>query len=432
VPEKRLSSLFDLPRPSPAIKKDATASTGVMSPATKDLGLFAEAEIAVGEELPTPSTGYAVAKDAPPQGEQMPSSSISKAPQQIAPKDKAFTAETPKAPKAFAEAGAVAKNVAQEYPSVDVPQKGKLPNVPEPLKGEAKASANVSKETATVTVATTTTVTTPMSQLKALLAAAKEEKGASLPFDAVADSSRASQAGKLASRQEEAVATVNEPMAKGAKEVGLEKKPSLLKKDEESLSIYNAPTKNDKEGMSKGDNPHSSLAKEQMDPSTVNQAALGRPSLEVQPIAAAAAPTPPPPVVRANIRELVNQITKTIEVLEMSGKTETVVVLKNPPIFEGARVVITGFDSARKDVHIAFENLTNAAQHLVDLQANRAQLLNSLEREGYNVRIFTSTTSDVPRLVTGSDLPDRQQRDPRDQEHSEQQKRQQQRQRNQA
>lgn len=425
VPEKRLASLFDLPRPSPAIKKEASTSTGMTSSAKKDLSLFAGAEIAGGEDLPTPSAGYAAAKNFPAEEQPMQPALTSKDDKQLTPKGKEVAAEIPKAPQTFAQGGVVAKSVEGEHPSVDVPQKGKLLDLPEMPKGEVQVAAKASKETATLA--------TPMSELKALLAAAKEEKaGASSPFDAMADSSRASQAGKLASRQEEAVATVNEPMAKGAKEVGLEKKPVTLKKDEESLSMFAAPAKNDKEGMAKGDDPNTPFAKEQMDLSVANSGAMGRPSVEVQSMTAVAAPTPAP-TARANVRELVNHIVKTLEVLEMSGKTETVVVLKNPPIFEGARVVITGFESARKDVHIAFENLSNGAQHLIDLQANRAQLLNSLEREGYNVRVFTSTTSDVPRLVTGgSDLPDREQSDPRDREHQEEQKRQQQRQKNQA
>jgi hypothetical protein len=93
-----------------------------------------------------------------------------------------------------------------------------------------------------------------------------------------------------------------------------------------------------------------------------------------------------------SIKEVIDRITKEILTLEQNGKTDTVVILQNPPRFKDARLVLTSFDSAKKEFNISFENLTQEAQRL--LADNLHALKNSLEEKGYAavVHMMTATT----------------------------------------
>ena len=60
---------------------------------------------------------------------------------------------------------------------------------------------------------------------------------------------------------------------------------------------------------------------------------------------------------------------------------------------------MSAFDSAKGEFNISFENLTQAAQNLINLQANRDSLLHALEQKGYNVHILVATTLSENRPV---------------------------------
>lgn len=107
---------------------------------------------------------------------------------------------------------------------------------------------------------------------------------------------------------------------------------------------------------------------------------------------------PLPPV--KSIQELINLMVKEAQSMEADGKTDTTITLKHPPIFEGAQLVVTSFNSARGEFNISFENLTQAAQQLVNAEHNKASLLNALEQKGYHVHIVTASTIDQERLFT--------------------------------
>lgn len=94
----------------------------------------------------------------------------------------------------------------------------------------------------------------------------------------------------------------------------------------------------------------------------------------------------------SNIQEIINQMVAKVTEMKNAGTTETVVTLKHPPIFEGATIVVTGFDSAKNEFNITIENLTQAAKQLLDQQGNKDSLLHSLEQKGYAVHILTTTT----------------------------------------
>lgn len=102
-----------------------------------------------------------------------------------------------------------------------------------------------------------------------------------------------------------------------------------------------------------------------------------------------------PVPVEMPLQELVNQIVKHMYTVESLGKTETVIILQHPPLFKDAHIVVTAFDSARGEFNISFENLTQAAQRVLDLESNRKALVAALEEKGYGVQILQTTTVDA-------------------------------------
>lgn len=92
------------------------------------------------------------------------------------------------------------------------------------------------------------------------------------------------------------------------------------------------------------------------------------------------------------LKLLIEHVTKSLQQIESQGKTETIVVVDNPPIFKGVQVVLTAYATAKKEYNLAFENLTQAAKNLID--ANIASLRSTLENQGYAnaIHIITTTT----------------------------------------
>lgn len=92
------------------------------------------------------------------------------------------------------------------------------------------------------------------------------------------------------------------------------------------------------------------------------------------------------------IEELIRKIVDEVTVMKVEGKTETTLTLKHPSMFSGAQVTITEFDSAKKELNIKFEGLTQQAHEIISLQANREALRSALQQKGYNVHIVTANT----------------------------------------
>lgn len=116
--------------------------------------------------------------------------------------------------------------------------------------------------------------------------------------------------------------------------------------------------------------------------------------------------------------QIVDKIVEEMYTLEKSGQTDTVITLKHPPIFEGAQIVVTSFDSAKKEFNLAFENLTNNAKNLLD--TNLAALTRDLHEKGYVTHIVTTSTSSEHIAVKTDES--RQDRGQEDREGQQQQK----------
>lgn len=92
---------------------------------------------------------------------------------------------------------------------------------------------------------------------------------------------------------------------------------------------------------------------------------------------------------KVSLQALIDQVAKAAQVVTTGDKTETSIELKGK--FEGARVTITEFASAKGEVNISIDNLTQEGQNLIN--ANKSQLVDNLWRyHSVNVHIFSAST----------------------------------------
>jgi len=127
---------------------------------------------------------------------------------------------------------------------------------------------------------------------------------------------------------------------------------------------------------------------EQPDLSYVNPLA----AITNQPIEGMQIKTEKPAAPVANVQAIIDQLVEKVVEMKDAGRTDTVITLKNPPLFAGASIVVTAFDSAKGEFNLSFENLTQQAKSLLDLQSNRDSLIQALDQKGYGVHIVTTTT----------------------------------------
>jgi hypothetical protein len=162
---------------------------------------------------------------------------------------------------------------------------------------------------------------------------------------------------------------------------------------------------------------------ESIDLSYVNPLAYQTTSIEAvgdQKIAA------PMPTQKLTMQQLVDAVVKAVSTVETQGKTDTVVTLKQPPMFAGSNIVLTSYESAKGQFNISFENLTQQAQTFMNMQQNKDSLLFALQQKGYSVHILAATTQiETPVLAPNPAQPSR---DQNPQQQGQQQGRQQQRQ----
>ena len=172
---------------------------------------------------------------------------------------------------------------------------------------------------------------------------------------------------------------------------GVQAQDSLVDTPRDDLrkSLEITPQKNEKGDL---------FSRETADLSAVNPAAAAIPSA-----VSAASPTQktqPAPIRAQQLQEIVDQIVSKLHTISSQGSTDTLVQLKHPPLFAGASVVIKSFESAKGEFNITFENLTQAAKQMLDMQENQNSLRFALEQKGFTVHILTATTlSEVTQFV---------------------------------
>lgn len=98
----------------------------------------------------------------------------------------------------------------------------------------------------------------------------------------------------------------------------------------------------------------------------------------------------PTPLPSTSMQEIIDRITKEVYTLEKNGNTDTVITLKGP-MFDKAHLILSEFSTAPGQFNITFDNLTQSAKNLLDL--NRNTLIEDLSKKGYMVHIVTNTTT---------------------------------------
>lgn len=91
------------------------------------------------------------------------------------------------------------------------------------------------------------------------------------------------------------------------------------------------------------------------------------------------------------MKELWAQLVQKTEVLQQGGKTDTTLTLQRPPMFEGAKLTLTTFDSAKGEFKVTFSELNPKAQEMISLHGQES-LNRALENKGYTVHIMVATT----------------------------------------
>lgn len=100
--------------------------------------------------------------------------------------------------------------------------------------------------------------------------------------------------------------------------------------------------------------------------------------------------------ISADMQELIDHLANSIHTVQLKGQTDTVINIKNSPLFEGATVVVSAFETAKNEFNVSFENLTQAAKQVIDMNQNALRL--ALEEKGVVLHMIVATTLTEHRI----------------------------------
>lgn len=104
------------------------------------------------------------------------------------------------------------------------------------------------------------------------------------------------------------------------------------------------------------------------------------------------AKTPTTFLSRQDAIDIAQQMLEKVTQIKTQGITSTELTLKFPPLFEGSKITIKEFDSAKGEFNISFENLSAQAKRMVDMEQSQSSLRQNLQDKGYNVHIIIANT----------------------------------------
>lgn len=197
------------------------------------------------------------------------------------------------------------------------------------------------------------------------------------------------------SKPEPAIESPSALFQRMSKEKGLPLDDKIVSNNEYPNANLEGVTHKD---LAKKGEVSSEFHQEQADLSYVNQMAFIPPLQQTTPLTEVQVEKPQP-VVQKNLQELINQLVESIKVVKTAEKTDTIVTLKHPPMFEGANLIVTTADKIKGEFNIRFENLSDVAKQVLDLQQNRQSLVTALEQKGYVIHIVTTTQIETPIIA---------------------------------
>lgn len=124
------------------------------------------------------------------------------------------------------------------------------------------------------------------------------------------------------------------------------------------------------------------------------------------------------------IEDLVMKVVEKLYTMESAGQKDTVMTLRNLPMFEGATLKITAFDHASKEFNIAFNDLLPNTKQILDSSEMQNALRQSLLDKGYmvHIMIFTTTADPlIPQSENAQQAKDQEQGDQQEQQGQNQQ-----------
>ena len=86
--------------------------------------------------------------------------------------------------------------------------------------------------------------------------------------------------------------------------------------------------------------------------------------------------------------DLVTSMVQQISQVSFSDRTETLVTLVHPPVFEGAQVIIREFNQAKGEFSVSFHDLSPQASALLLERTNQRLLQDGFERRGLTIHIL--------------------------------------------
>ncbi len=92
---------------------------------------------------------------------------------------------------------------------------------------------------------------------------------------------------------------------------------------------------------------------------------------------------------RSEMIQLIDALAQHITTLKSENLTSTQILLKNPPIFEGATLVINEYSTSKNEFNIVFSNLSPDARKLIESQENQRLIETKLIDQGYTIRTIT-------------------------------------------
>ncbi len=110
-------------------------------------------------------------------------------------------------------------------------------------------------------------------------------------------------------------------------------------------------------------------------------------------VASVSQAAPPPHQVsnaRLAMQELAKAMVDQIQLVKVSGRTDTTITIKHPGMFEGVKVKVSEYDIARKQFNVTFGDITNpTARALIEQKDNQLRLQQLLIDRGYTVQMIT-------------------------------------------
>lgn len=108
---------------------------------------------------------------------------------------------------------------------------------------------------------------------------------------------------------------------------------------------------------------------------------------------------------RLAMLEIIRQTIDAVSTFATKDVTSSIVTIRNPPIFEGATVMITEHSAAPRQFNVTFGNLSPEARQLIESVANQQQLKQALVDRGYTVQnIFIESAA--PKTITPPPTPE--------------------------